>query len=73
LYAASPTSIFYTLDKGEKWHPMSINWKGLPAGVDETAFIKFNLVNAQTKDGLIYLKTKKGILKSIDHGSIWYF
>ena len=81
VYVASPTKAYYSDDKGKVWNNVSIQWGGLPDGVEggeretnhSTLVNAYTLVNAHTRDGMLYLKTRKGLLKSIDNGSRWFY
>lgn len=74
LFATSASGACYSLNYGQKWQMMHVQWKGLPDGIDtKSNMLEYDVIDAQTKDGLIYLKSKKGLLKSVDNGNTWFY
>ena len=74
VYAATPSgTTFYSWDRGKNWSRITIDWSGLPEGVDNKDFWALAPVDALTNDGLLYLKTRQGLLKSIDNGRNWFY
>ena len=76
IYTAHPGLPSYrSQDNGWNWAPVTIDWGGLPDGFDQAArhAVLLAPVDALTKDGLVYLKTQHGLLKSTDNGRTWFY
>jgi photosystem II stability/assembly factor-like uncharacterized protein len=75
MYTAYPGGTTYrSQNGGRSWIPVTIDWRGLPSdfGQAERGALLLAPVDALTNDGLVYLKTQRGLLKSTDNGRSWY-
>jgi hypothetical protein len=74
LFASSASGASYSVDHGQNWQAMRIQWKGLPDGVDNnSSMLDYGVIDAGTGDGLMYLKSRRGLLKSADNGHTWFY
>ncbi len=73
IYIASPSSGYYSFDRGSHWYDMSVPYQESPNDLAEISPFSGMLVNGCTGDGLVYMKTRSGLLKSVDNGSTWFY
>lgn len=74
VFVASAHGVCYSSNYGQDWKRMNIQWKGLPNGIkNDSSMLDYSIIDAYTKDGLIYLKSTQGLLKSVDNGNTWFY